>query len=56
MALLWMLNLSDGSSSVLDIAERSGLPFDELRRATESLWIAVFLENSQHSFGDPGTV
>jgi aminopeptidase-like protein len=37
MALLWMLNLSDGSSSVLDIAERSGLPFDELRRATESL-------------------
>ena len=37
MALLWMLNLSDGSNSLLDIAERSGLPFGELRRATEIL-------------------
>jgi aminopeptidase-like protein len=37
MALLWLLNLSDGKSSLLDIAERSGLPFGELRRATEAL-------------------
>ena len=37
MALLWLLNLSDGNSSLLDIAERSGLPFGELRRATETL-------------------
>jgi aminopeptidase-like protein len=37
MALLWMLNLSDGNYSLLDIAERSGLPFGELRRATEIL-------------------
>ena len=37
MALLWMLNLSDGGNSLLDIAERSGLPFGELRRATEIL-------------------
>ena len=37
MALLWMLNLSDGNNSLLDIAERSGLPFGELRRATEIL-------------------
>jgi aminopeptidase-like protein len=37
MALLWLLNLSDGTHSLLDIAERSGIPFGELRRATESL-------------------
>ena len=35
MALLWLLNLSD--SGLLDIAERSGLPFGELRRGTETL-------------------
>ena len=27
MAMLWILNLSDGTHSVLDIAERAGLPF-----------------------------
>ncbi len=27
MAMLWTLNLSDGSHSLLDIAERAGLPF-----------------------------
>jgi aminopeptidase-like protein len=37
MALLWLLNLSDGNSGLLDIAERSGLPLGELRRATETL-------------------
>ena len=37
MALLWMLNLSDGENSLLDIAERSGLSSEELRRATEML-------------------
>jgi aminopeptidase-like protein len=38
MALLWVLNLSVGTNSVLDIAERSGLSFEELRGgATETL-------------------
>ena len=37
LALLWVLNLSDGSNSVLDIAERSGLPFDAIRRAIDAL-------------------
>ena len=37
MAMLWVLNLSDGSSSLLDIAERSGLPFDVINEAAESL-------------------
>ena len=38
MALLWVLNLSDGDHSLLDIAERSGLPFATVRDA------AVLLE------------
>jgi aminopeptidase-like protein len=33
LALLWVLNLSDGRHSLLDIAERSRLPFDVVRRA-----------------------
>jgi aminopeptidase-like protein len=32
-ALLWVLNLPDGSASLLDIARRSGLPFSEIRDA-----------------------
>ncbi len=37
LALLWVLNLSDGGHSLLDIAERSALPFPRLREAAESL-------------------
>jgi aminopeptidase-like protein len=37
MALLWVLNLSDGEHSLLDIAERSGLPFATLRDAAVML-------------------
>ena len=33
LALLWVLNLSDGGSSLLDIADRSGIPFDDVRSA-----------------------
>lgn len=36
-AMLWVLNLSDGRHSLLDIAERSGLPFDRLAAAAEIL-------------------
>ena len=36
-ALLWVLNLSDGRHSLLDIAERSGLPFATIRRAATLL-------------------
>lgn len=41
MALLWVLNLSDGDHSLLDIAEKAGLPFREIFRA------AVLLEEKQ---------
>ena len=37
MALLWVLNLSDGRHSLLDIAERSGLGFDSICGAAETL-------------------
>ena len=44
LALLWVLNLSDGDNSVLDIAERSGLPFDQIRGAIEALIACGLLE------------
>jgi len=34
---LWVLNLSDGRHSLLDVAARSGVPFDEVRRSAEAL-------------------
>jgi aminopeptidase-like protein len=37
MAMLWVLNLSDGSHSLLDIAERSGVRFEALVRGAELL-------------------
>lgn len=35
--LLWILNLADGQHSLLDIAERSGLDFNELDQAAQAL-------------------
>ena len=37
LALLWTLNFSDGGHSLLDIAERSGLPFNEVKKAADAL-------------------
>jgi aminopeptidase-like protein len=37
LALLWVLNLSDGDNDLLDIAEQSGLPFPEIREAADAL-------------------
>jgi aminopeptidase-like protein len=37
LALLWVLNQSDGRRSLLDIAERARLPFHVVRAATEAL-------------------
>jgi len=36
-ALLWLLNQSDGTRSLLDIARRSGVPFAELREGARAL-------------------
>ena len=37
MALLWVLNLADGRHSLIDIAERSGLPFPQIIEAAGRL-------------------
>jgi len=37
LALLWVLNQSDGRHSLLDVAERSGRPFAAIRRAADRL-------------------
>jgi len=37
MAMLWILNLSDGEHSLLDIAERAGSSFAVVRRTAEQL-------------------
>ena len=42
-ARLWVLNLSDGKHSLLDIAERSKLPFELIADAAELLFEAALL-------------
>ncbi len=37
LAMLWILNQSDGRSSLLDIAERSRMPFDSLHAVADEL-------------------
>jgi aminopeptidase-like protein len=37
LAMLWVLNLSDGENSLLDIAERSGLRFGAIQQAATNL-------------------
>jgi aminopeptidase-like protein len=43
LAILWVLNQSDGSHTLLDIAERSGLAFSDVRRASAALLEAGLL-------------
>jgi aminopeptidase-like protein len=43
LALLWVLNFSDGAHSLLDIADRSELPFAALREAADALVGAALL-------------
>jgi aminopeptidase-like protein len=37
MALLWVLNLSDGGHTLLDIADRAGYEFTVIKHAAEAL-------------------
>lgn len=37
LAMLWVLNFSDGNNSLLDIAERSGIEFSLIRQAADLL-------------------
>jgi aminopeptidase-like protein len=47
-AMLWVLNQSDGSSSLLDIAKRSGLSFQSICEAALALEQAGLLESNSH--------
>lgn len=44
LALLWVLNLSDGEHRLLDIAGRAGIPFHVIHQAAEKLRAAGLLE------------
>ena len=46
LAMLWVLNLSDGGNSLLDIAERSGLSFAAVRDAASLLFKHTLLERA----------
>jgi aminopeptidase-like protein len=55
LALLWILNMSDGCHSLLDIAERSGMDFDTLRQAAMTLLEAGLLIDTSKGHQDtPG--
>ena len=46
-ALLWVLNLSDGEHTLLDISDRSGLSYATIREAAETLVEHNLLEEAQ---------
>ena len=54
-ALLWVLNLSDGSASLVDIAARSGLAYPVIARAAQRLEQAGLLESAGRSAGSRAT-
>jgi len=47
LALLWVLNLSDGRHALLDIADRAGLPFGQIQSAAEALVEAGLLKEHE---------
>jgi aminopeptidase-like protein len=50
-ALLWVLSQSDGSHSLLDIAVRSGLPFDAISAAADALQSVQLLRSTDSAGG-----
>jgi aminopeptidase-like protein len=52
--MLWVLNLSDGENSLLDIAERARLKFDSIYQAAIALQEHGLLTKSlRHSSSNP---
>ena len=47
MAMLWVLNLSDGAHSLLDIAETAALPFGTIKNAADALLAHRLLKQCQ---------
>lgn len=52
LSLFWVLNASDGQQSLLDVAERANLPFEQIRFAAEALLEVGLLKECQR----PGNV
>lgn len=52
LALLWVLNLSDGSASLLDIAERANMPFAVIAAAAQRLCGAGLLHKLPDDQGE----
>jgi aminopeptidase-like protein len=52
-ALLWVLNQSDGSHALLEIARRSGIDFQAIRAAASSLEDAGLLQPARRRHGRP---
>jgi aminopeptidase-like protein len=50
MALLWVLNMSDGKNSLLDIAEKAKMNFAEIQRAADALKKCGLLELKPDEF------
>ena len=46
LALLWVLNLSDGEHDPRNIAERSRMPLERIRAAVDALLAADLLERA----------
>ena len=56
MALLWVLNLSDGCHSLLEICEAANLPFREIKRAANALaGCGLLQEGGTGSVAMPGS-
>jgi aminopeptidase-like protein len=54
LAMLWVLNLSDGTHSLLDIAERSGTSFTDVHGAADALLRSGLLVPSDEPGGNGG--
>jgi aminopeptidase-like protein len=56
MAMLWILNLSDGMHSLLDIAEQANLPFGVIRRTAQLLQHSGLLTICDTTLDKPGAL
>jgi aminopeptidase-like protein len=56
LAMLWILSYSDGEHDLLDIAQRSGLPFGSVRDAARVLEQHQLLRLLDSGAKDPGTI